>query len=226
MGYRKGYYNGKYKKRNGMRYIKGAGSIAKTALTALKIAKGVKKLINVEFKEANAQANGTSITNSGLIVQVTNIAQGSSRTQRDGAQIKIVSWLLNIIITMDSTTIPEQSMRIMLVQDKQTNQAIYTIANLLEDATTGDNLVSPLNLDNKFRFKVYYDKLWCMDTARARTHCIKIYKKDLNIKIRYDASVPDITDLTSNSLSIVLISNTATTPPIITFFNRLRFIDN
>ncbi len=49
-----------------------------TASKALSVAYAVKRLVNVEFKHHNIQQLNTSITDAGLIVQLSNVAQGDN----------------------------------------------------------------------------------------------------------------------------------------------------
>ncbi len=221
-----GYYNNKrYKKRrNGMRFVKNVGTVANTAIKALTLAKKLKKLINVEFKEHNVQATTSAFSTTPTITQISNIDQGDTRLTRDGDQIKVTSIYFRCIVGMNASA-ARTSIRIMIIKDKQTNSAIYAIGDLLEDTTANDALVSPINLDNRSRFTILMDKQLNMSDNSVQLVKIQWFKKQQQ-KIIYDGSGNGIADLTSGSYSLVLISSEATNTPTITLFTRLRFIDN
>lgn len=194
------------------------------ARKALLVARGVRRLLNVEIKNHDVQQVGVALSNTMVITQLSNIAQGGTTNTRDGAQCKMLGIDFNYLLTI-SANASRPAVRIMLVLDKQTNQAIYTIADLIEDVSASDNIVSPRNLDNKHRFTILYDRTHVLGLQGNTNIVVRKYiKKD--ILLRYDASTPSIADLTQNSLSLVQVTNDAAEPPTITSFMRIRFVDN
>lgn len=215
----------KYSRSSRPGYGRCAKMVYSDASKALTIAKGLHRLLNVEIKNFDVQQTGVSVSQTAVIIQLTNIPQGDTTVTRDGNQAKMLGVDLNYTITVNDTpTIPRHLIRIMLVVDKQTNQAIYAIGDLLEDSTGLDNLVSPRNLNNKHRFTILYDRLHNLSIAFSVAHVRKYIKKE--VLLRYDASTPSIADLTQNSLSLVQISNGTVNLPTITSFNRVRYVDN
>ncbi len=215
----------RYKKKN---YRPGYISCGKMVLTdaqrALKVAMSVKRLLNVEVKNHDVQQTSLVYTDTVTIFQLTNIPRGDTTNTRDGAQCKVVALELSFIITKNVNATVTHT-RLMIVQDKQTNQAIYTSADLLEDVTASDVFISPANLDNRRRFNVLYDRKFVMDSVGVESYIVKKYFK-MNMLLRFDAAAADITDLTQNSLSLLLVGSEVTNDPVITFFARVRFIDN
>ncbi len=225
-------YRKKYKKKRGRNllgsYNKYVSAASKTALLAMQVYK-LKSLINVEQKFFDISSSSTSIPDGiGIIVQLTNIPQGDTDVTRDGAQIKLMSWNFKAIVSVNTSVANTgSSVTIMLVEDKQTNQAIYTTASLMQSTGNVLGVVSSLNLDNKFRFKVHKRWILNLNNASGSRRVLRFYKKfGNNMKLRFDASTSAIADLTSKSLSLLMISNEATNEPAITFFNRLRYVDN
>ncbi len=221
-------YKKSYKRRSRRRYGR-AHSALDIASKSLAVAYGVKRLMNVEQKFLDTQGTGTEVPNAaGVIVQLTNVAQGDTDQTRDGAQIKLMSFSFKANVSVDASGSASGTLvSVFLIEDKQTNSAIYTTANLLVDATAGDSLVSPLNLDNKFRFRVI--KRWksYVNLTGKSSFQIDYYKRfGNNMKIRYDGNAGDITDLASKSLSLLFISSEATNTPQVTFHARLRYVDN
>lgn len=214
----------RYKKPRMARYLGYAGSATSTAAKALSIAYGIKKLMNVEFKfhdVLNAITPSTTLS----IQQLTNIPQGDTDITRDGAQVKCLRLLVRYLAVINASA-TTTFLRVMIIKDKQTNQAIYAAGDLLTDITATDAINSPMNLDNKYRFQVLYNRVHIMSITGANAAIKGEVFKDIDLKLRFDNSTPSIADLTSNSLSLVFISDQATNTPTVTFFSRLRYVDN
>ncbi len=220
------YKRRNYKKRSYRPTYRSCGTMvlsdAKRAL--IKVNK-LKNLLNVEYKHHNLSTTATAITDAGSVTQLSNLAQGDTSTTRDGGSVKWTSLQLTyqMKIHVSATT---SMVRIMIVHDKQPNQAIFTLADLLFDATIVDACTSPYNINNASRFNIIYDKLHALNVNSSNSTVIRKIHKKLNLKMRYDAAVGDITDQTQDSLALVLVADQATNDPVIAFSYRGRFIDN
>lgn len=188
---------------------------------ARKVNRLVKSVNMKERKFIDTQIINTAMASTGTITQLTNLVQGVTDSTRIGNKITVVGCLLTYIIDANITT----NIRVMLVQDKQTNGAIYTNADLLHDATAQDIIVSPKNADFKRRFHVYHDKNYSYSVAGVAT---KFYKKffKMNVPMRFDANAGDITDLQSSSLSWFVATETAGAAVVNTLFCRVYYIDS
>ncbi len=216
-------YNRRYRKK---RKPQGRpwGRYMDTASKALKVALTVKKLLNVEFKRFDVSATAQAQTTTVTILQVSNILLGDGGLSRDGNQIKITGIYLNYLWTIHASATTTQ-VRVMLVQDSQTNGAIYAASDLLVDQTGTDNIISPYNLDNKYRFRVLFDRTHVLNDNGNQSVIVNKFIK-LDQRMRFDASAGDITDVTSMSYSLVFVSSEATNTPARTHHCRIRFIDN
>lgn len=195
------------------------------AQKALAMAKYLKGIVNVEFKTRDTAQTALFVPDGvGLVIQLSGIAQGSSTNSRDGAQVKCVSVSLEYTVFMDESA-TATSFRIMLVLDKQTNQAIYAVDDLLDNVANIQSVISPRNLDNKDRFSVLYDKRHVLSSNGSKMQQGSFYKAT-QIKLRYDGTGATIADLTQNSLSLVVISSEATNTPTLSAQFRLRYVDN
>ncbi len=221
------YRNGN-RKRNGYRkrpgYMACGKMVMSDARKALSIARATKALLNVEYKFLDTIVTAGSVGTSPVINQLTNIVQGDGGSSRDGNQVKVVGIYLNYLCTINASATNTQ-IRVLLVHDSQTNGAIYTSGDLLSDITAVDSIVAPLNLDNKYRFKVLYDRVHHLSDNGNQSISFKKFFKT-NSRIRFDGTAGDITDLTSSSYSIMFVSNEATNVAAVTRNLRLRFIDN
>ncbi len=205
------------------RYAGYAGTAMSTATKALILAQGIKKLMNVEFKFHDVQLTSSIITQTPIITQLTNIPQGDTDITRDGAQVKLTRLDIKLAIEVASAAF-STVVRVIVVHDKQTNQAIYAGTDLLADTSPQDNIVSSLNLDNKYRFQVLHNHVYAFSNAGVSMRYITI-RKELDLKLRFDASTPSIADLTSSSLSILMCTNQSGSPTV-TMFSRIRYVDN
>ncbi len=222
MPYKKTY---KYKKKITRPGYSSCGKMVwSDAKKALAMAQGLKRLVNVEVKNFDVQQTIAAVTNTPVIIQLSNIPQGDSTITRDGAQCKVLALELGLHLARNASA-TSTSIRIMLVCDKQTNQAVYVNTDLLEDVTAVDNIVSPYNLDNKFRFTILFDRVFNVSEG---SNSVRDFKRvfRMNKLLRFDGNTPSIADLTSNSLSLVQVANQVTNTPTITMFARLRFVDN
>ncbi len=201
-----------------------AKMVTSDAAKALAMAKYVKGLVNVEFKQITVQRTVGTVGSSSTHTELTNLSRGDDDTQRDGNQVRLKSIHIKGFLKQadnDARTI----IRLVVVLDKQTNQAQATFSDIYADNTVGDAVISPRNIDNMRRFNILWDKIITLDTDSSGLKAFNFYKK-LNIPLRYDGNAGDITDLTSNSIQFIQVSDEGTNLPLITFSARLRFVDN
>ncbi len=213
------------KKKYGRKKRSPYGGYLNTASKALSVAYAVKRLVNVEFKHHNVVQQAQAVTDAGLITNLSLLSQGDSSTTRDGGSVKFTSLRLSYMIGIHASA-TLSVVRVMIVHDKQTNQAQFTLADLLFDATIVDNILSPYNINNASRFNVLYDKVHTLNIAGSSGMLQRTIHRKLNMKTRYDANVGDVTDLTQDSLSMIFISDQPTNDPNLSLNYRSRFIDN
>ncbi len=211
----------RYRRRKKYGYFGRAGNDAKSAM---RMAGKALSLINVEYKNLDTQLTSQAQSDTPTITQITNMNRGDTTNTRDGSSVKFVQLYMRGFVRINASA-TRTGFRILVVLDRQTNQAVYAIADLLQDVSNADGLVTPLNLDNKFRFHVLYDKLMFLDSNGVESKQFKFFKK-VQLKCRYDGDAGTIADLTSKSLSIVTLSDEATNTPVVTLNMRLRFVDN
>ncbi len=194
-----------------------------TAQKALQIALQVKKLINVEYNFIDTLQTAV-IPITPALQQLTNIVQGDTNITRNGSQIKLVSIMLNYFIAQHASAVTTV-VRVMLIHDRQTNEAAFLAADVLQDITAGDAINSPRELDHLRRFSVLYSRVHLLQDSG--TKLVKGgFRKKLQLKLRYDANAGTISDLTQSSLALMIMSNEGTNTPTITSFVRILFVDN
>jgi len=113
-----------------------------------------------KYKDTTAFVN--SVDESGQIILLNGLLQGTSTTTRVGQKIKMKSVFLKMLAygptVVQTPTIPGVFLRTMIVWDAQPNGTTMTLAELLENTAVAVVPVSPLNMANTARFKVLYDQ--------------------------------------------------------------------
>lgn len=194
------------------------------ASKALKMVSTLKTLVNVERKHFDDQTTATVQSETPILHPLAIVLQNATGTGRNGDQIKTLGSRLSYLIKISASAASTQ-FRVLLIQDKQCNGALPAAGDVLEDVTVTDAMVSPINLDNKYRFRILHDKVHQLSISGNQSVYVRRQIKHM-FKVRYDATAGAITDLTSNNLFLMLISSETTNTPVITFHHRLRFVDN
>ncbi len=210
---RSGFYARKLANRPRRRY-------KKKTLTK-KVSQLSKKVGNKERKVLDTQLTSIALTSALTTTNLTNVVQGITDVLRLGNKITIVG----VELSYQVESAISNSVRMMLVQNKQTNGLVLDGSELFEDQSAGDIIISPYNKDFLRKFRVLYDKT---HTFSITGNAFVIHKKHIkcNIPIRYDANVGDITDLQSNSLSWVSSVDSADASAVSSMFIRLWFTDS
>lgn len=112
---------------------------------------------------------------------------------------------LNLNIVPDASSVGSQTVRIMVIYDRESNGVAPTFAQL----TNGVSTLAPYNRDNLHRFVFFYDKtltLW-PTTATGPT---KVIRKHIPVpcQVQYNnLDVIDVTAIVSGSLHLFVCGN-------------------
>lgn len=227
-----GYYNNNYRRRNTnyqKKYFKrkynrpatrwenygaGLGQLTKDVVK-------LKGLINTEFKTKDVTATSTAVPNAGVRILLNGLTKGDGYNNRDGRQVRFKSLQMKYSVEHSGAG-AQNRVRVMVVVDKQPNQAAFTVADLLQD--TAIPTLSPRNLNARKRFAWLYDKSFTLNDDYPEK-IFKFYKK-IDCKTIYDDSDGGaVADIQTNSIYMVMVSDHVT-GPLMTYYNRLRFVDN
>ncbi len=169
-----------------------------------------------------------------LATSLCLILSGVSESQRIGRKCTItkIGWKLRVTIpTVNGGVLAPtgDTIRLMLVLDKQCNKLATTATAILETS----DYQSFNNLSNKGRFTTLMDRTYTLnyvagigtsgDQDWAAQLMDDTFYKDVNIPIEYNASAGTLADINSNNLVIVACS--ASGVGGITSQIRLRFQD-
>lgn len=166
---------------------------------------------------------------------IVNIREGLGAQERLGRKITLVhiGWNFQIKLALiDEQPLPASSdtVRMIVYLDKQCNGAAITATDLLAEAS----LRSFRNLNNKGRFVIFMDELydieytglsWEAEEKVSQASIIHTYRRaiDLQVEIDYDGSPGAIGDITSNNVSVFMISSQGTA--VVDSHIRIRYTD-
>lgn len=186
----------------------------------------------LKFFDGIEGANGSD--NNGEIVQdsLVHIVQGPEEDQRIGRKCTIKSIHMRgqfILSTATNPAIAGDRVRVIVYQDKQTNGATATVANLLQTS----DIDSFRNLENSGRFKYLLDKTYTLNAMAASGNgstdqtfeSVRHFKwdKNCNIPIEYSATTGSMTEIRSNNIGVMMIPHVSNISTF-AFHWRVRYI--
>ncbi len=190
---------------------------------------GELKFFDVVLDDAVISAAGT-ITDS-----INKIAQGVTEKTRVGRKCNIrrIDWNYKISLPeTDAVATPGgvATVRVILYQDKQCNGATASVTGILES----DDFQAFYNLAEQGRFQILMDKIHTINYLSlasdgagvvSQTAVNKNFKfgKSCNIPLEFDNTTGAITEIRSNNLGVLLVSDTGVAKFDSIF--RLRFSD-
>ncbi len=216
------------KKRQLRRYKKGA-AIAKMAyyggagIAYPMIRHALRRVLNVEYKQRYEKITLSATGSTPSFFSLVTLSQGQTQNTRIGAQAKFISIFFNATAIVTTTA---TFLRFIVLIDKQCNGSNPSGSDLLEDVTINNGIVSPLNMDNKFRFKILYNHVMKLSN-NFPIQQIKWYKK-LVLPVRYDGTGAAVSALTSNNLLVCVFSdkNGLGDEPLLTWNIKTSYVDN
>lgn len=148
---------------------------------------------------------------------------GNGVSDRTGRKILVTSisikWLAAVNQNATNTFI-----RFAIVQDRQANEGGISGSDLWNDTSALDAIVSGMNLNNRYRFKVLMNHIECIDPVSRPIGYFEKFIK-CHVPIIYDGTGNAEADITSNGISWCMISNEATNLPSVTMDIVVRFVD-
>ena len=188
----------------------------------------------LKFKDSNYVSGAVPV--GGIIVapSINLIAQGTGEQQRVGRKCTIESIHMRFNLNVDNFqgAIPQggDNIRTIVYLDSQANGAAATVTDIL--ATAGLN--SFRNLANSLRFKILMDKTHSINYAgigsnavnNANQHAVTRYytwNKKCKIPLEFSGSTGVISEIRSNNVGVLLISDVGVGFEIANF--RVRFSD-
>lgn len=196
---------------------------SRAALTSF-VAGSETKWFDTTLGNMSPAATG-SITNASLNL----IPEGTTESERIGRKCMVKSLHIKGVIGMPSSSIPlTERLRVIVYCDKQANGATAAVTDILE-TTTVDSF---RNLANVTRFIVLSDKTTLFNqtagiggdsTTDLYSPVIKTIKfnKKMNLDLEFSASTGALTELRSNNIGVLAISDNGLAT--IAYTARVRF---
>lgn len=188
-----------------------------------KIAKTVSMLsnfINVEVKYYDKAQVATNLFNDGAYSYVLNdVPQGDGEGQRDGEKIVFKNLIVKYSILANSGQPTTQAM-IAIILDKKPE-----VGAVVWTSVYNSNQVIPLiNRDNSDRFVILKSIFVNMNNSGNLSRMGTINVNLSRIHEKFNSATG--TDIESNRLHIIAISDKATDQPTLQFNSRLNYYDN
>jgi len=164
----------------------------------------------MEAKVVDTDPANYSMDTTGSVTLINGVATGSDFTDRIGRKIILKSvYVRGIIKPVDSQT-NDALCRMMVVYDMQANGAAPAITDILKSATSQ----SQLNMNNRDRFKIIFDKvvaLGARDIASGYTGLVNVvpikkYKK-LRHETVFSGTLSTIGSISTGALYLVNVGD-------------------
>lgn len=183
-----------------------------------------------ELKVTDTATVNVNVPTLGAVSLINGTAAGTDYTQRIGRKMTNKSLLIRLqLAPVTTSNIVGDLVRFMVFYDSQTNGALPAVTDVLVAADP----MSPMNLNNRDRFKVIKDFLIGMEATEyaanvltvgsPRTHIVKAYKKCSLVTV-FSGTAATIGSIASGSICVLYVSqyNNLTT----IYYNiRTRFHD-
>jgi len=190
--------------------------------------RAVKRLatfVDTELHVLSTVLTNPDILNVAIFEPLGLIAQGDDVDGRDGLQVSLRSLDIRLLLQAGTN---RSCVRFILFVDKQVNNntAPLTLDDLLEETSTAiEALVSPINIENKRRFRILKD--WTrtlVDQTFTDVLCFRV-RKTLKTKIRYSGGAATLADTVSGMPFLFMFGSntTAQTAPNVTMVCRTTF---
>lgn len=177
-----------------------------------------------EYKVSTIEGNASTFNTSYSFIHLTGILQGTGATNRIGNRIRWQSVFFNSFIVKSASATNTMINFILMIQ-RNTSGTAPDINGILNNVTAGVAIVSSRNLNfmNKYKILRRYSVKLDSDTTNKK---FKFMHKFRGGKIlNYEGNAGDITDLTNDSIFLLIYSNQSTNVPSVTYSLRSRFTD-
>lgn len=208
-------------------WVQSIGDYASTAEKALSIATKVASLINVEKKNIQYTHASNQVGTSGLYDDLTYIAEGSDVNQRTGQSVKCMS--VNYNLQFDAIPSSAQTMQgIRFVIFKWNDDTAPVGSMILDTYQNGStlNYLEPLNKSQIGKFSILHDEIIKLNPVAATTNHSIISQGHIKLDFHTKYSSGGAATGSVGRVFAMLVSNDNSTPPLVTGFFRVNFVDN
>lgn len=184
-----------------------------------------------ELKTIDVDPNGISVTSTPNVVLLNGVAAGTDFTDRIGRKIVMKSLYLRAALYPADTVTADSVNRLLIVYDAQTNGAAPIITDVLKSSSP----VAQLNLNNRDRFKILWDKcISCGGQQNTATQALSNNHNQISIKkfkklyheVLFGGTAATVGSIQTGSIYLITVSNVAATDQMTMLYStRIRFED-
>lgn len=180
-----------------------------------------------KFHDFAFTSNNTSVSGQ-IIASLNLVAQGTTEVTRIGRSINISAIQMRYQLNMQENTDADRvsdTVRVMLIQDRQANAAAPAVLDVLETAT----ILSYNNLANRGRFVTLFDRFHdCNAVAGSSPNFGEYiqtfdYYSSVDVPVQFDGVTGAIGEILSSNIFMLLISTSARV--LGSYSIRIRFTD-
>lgn len=190
---------------------------------------GYRRSIN-EKKTVDVAPNSYVADTTGTVTLLNGIATGTDFTDRIGRKIILKSIFVRGLVGPVDTSTGTNCARILIVYDMQANGSAPAVTDILKTADSRDQI----NLNNRDRFKILFDKQWTLGPFDGVTlgyigapsvANVKLYRR-LNLETLFNGTTAAIGSIATGSIYMVTIGNqAAANGSSFQVSTRIRFVD-
>ncbi len=196
-------------------------STTSVAHQALKLAKSLKKLINVEFKHVDTDTSSLNITTSGTFKFINPLIKGLEDHNMVGNTVRFKSLKVNIQFNYNTAGSDLQDIKYSIVKYHQPNNAGLPV---LQDIWDGPDSLQMRSIDNMSNFTVLRTGNMVLNTELlVKTVRLNIPLNDISV---YSGDDGNAVDLEKNLFFVLVTTSSSVNVPTMHIVSRMRFIDN
>jgi len=187
---------------------------------------GIRQFINAEIHYSDVNQSAGVSSSTATFVLLNGLITGDTVTTRTGDSIKLDGLDFRFVMFANATAVTTVS-RVMIVQDRQCNAAIFAIGDLLSQ--TGTNMpISPYVPESQMRFRILFDRTYTQTTT-GDTYIVTDESRlpVSGTHVQYNTgNAGTIADINTNSIYLIFTTDQAGNTNVIRYVTRLWFIDN
>lgn len=132
--------------------------VADKAEAAYNMAVALKRIVNVEKKYYDTTISTAAVTETGVITDISAIAQGDSALNRDGDSLKPLGLNMRFTLKGDASTSRDTSIRVIVFRMKHENAVVPSVSDVLDVVSIN----AMYNYTERPRFNVLMDKIYTL----------------------------------------------------------------
>lgn len=185
-----------------------------------------------EKKTIDVDPTNFTVTSTASSALLNGTAIGTDFTDRIGRKIIMKSLYIRFFLQPQDSVTQDNQTRILIVYDRQSNGAAPIITDVLKSSSP----MAQVNLNNRDRFQILWDKCWFMGASNNTAtqavspspngFCGKKFKR-LNHEVLYGGTTSAIASIQTGSIYIFALSDRAATDgALFSYSTRIRFADS